>query len=52
MITGSNLQLKQTVLSYGANFFKKYFRSKTEKITITTAFFIFGLVILPIFSSN
>ena len=53
MIVGSKFQLQQTILIYGTNFSKKgNFRSKIEKINITIEFFIFELILVPIFSLN
>ena len=41
----SKFQLQQTILTFETNSPKKvYFRSKTQKMNITTEFFIFELV--------
>ena len=46
-------QLQQKILTFWTKFFQKeYFRSKTEKVSITIKFCIFELVMVPNFSLN
>ena len=45
MSLGSKFQLQQTILIFWNNFPKQgYFQTKTEKMNITTEFFMFELV--------
>ena len=54
IIVGSKFQLQQTILIFGTNFKKKkeHVRLKREKVKITIDFFIFELVLVPIFNLN
>ena len=55
IIVGSKFQLQQTILIFGTNFKKKkkeHVRLKREKVKITIDFFIFEVVLVPIFNLN